>query len=157
MQAKFIYLKHSPKIDANWQYNCYFYCMEKKHIVIAGEENQNTLPLTLMLESKRMKVSIYEYHESIINSFLVSQNDLHNVDLIIIGTKQSDEEILRFFSELKILNISIPYIILSNDNKNNLLSKLINNKFIGYTASISDPELILELIEVIFSNESRFK
>ena len=131
--------------------------MEKKHIVIAGEENQNTLPLTLMLESKRMKVSVYEYRKSIINSFLVNKNTLHNVDLIIIGTLQSDEEILKFFSELKILNISIPYIILSNDNKNSLLSKLINNKFIGYTASISDPELILELIEIIFSNESRFK
>ena len=131
--------------------------MEKKHIVIAGEENQNTLPLTLMLESKRMKVSVYEYRKSIINSFLVNKNTLHNVDLIIIGTLQSDEEILKFFSELKILNISIPYIILSNDNKNSLLSKLINNKFIGYTVSISDPELILELIEVIFNNESRFK
>lgn len=131
--------------------------MERKHIVIAGEDNINTLPLTLMLESKKMKVSVYEYRENIINSFLVKKSTINDVDLIIIGTLQTNEEIIKFFSELKNLKISIPYIVLSNDNKNNLLSQLINGKFIGYTASISDPELILELIEVIFSNESRFK
>ena len=70
--------------------------MERKHIVIAGEDNINTLPLTLMLESKKMKVSVYEYRENIINSFLVKKSTINDVDLIIIGTLQTNEEIIKF-------------------------------------------------------------
>jgi len=120
------------------------------------EEEKNSLPLTLLLESCKFKVTIFEDHKSIMNNLLIQRNILHEVDLLLIGTLFKSNEILDFFYYLRDLNISIPYIILSNNENYKLLSKLIDEGFYGYNIRVSEPEIILELIDTIFLNISKF-
>lgn len=131
--------------------------MRKMHILFTGVNKRNSLPLSLMLESYNFHLSVNDREdeiEKVINNFK-SEGD--HVDMMIFGTDITDSQLENLFSSLSKQNKSIPFIIISDSTKFELMSHLLNEGFYGYLVRTNNLEVLVEQVNTIFTNLNKYK
>ena len=131
--------------------------MRKMHILFTGVNKRNSLPLSLMLESYNFHLSINNREaeiEEVINNY---KSGGDNIDMMIFGTDITDFQLDDLFSGLSKSNKSIPFIIISDSAKLELMNHLLDEGFYGYLVRTNNPEVLVEQVNTIFSNLNKYK
>lgn len=110
-----------------------------------------------MLESYNFHVSVIKEGEDPQEKMknLKSEND--PVDLIIFGTNFLDTQLNKFFESSVYNNKTLPFIIISDTNKHNLMNHFLDLGFYGYIVRPSDPVILIEQVNTIFFNIQKYK
>ena len=111
----------------------------------------------LLIESINVKVSSCDINCSIVGRLLYYESKNMPIDLLLFGSEYSESKIEEIFIELKLNSINLPYIIISDLNKFELLNKLLNLGYYGYIGSPSELVILAEQINSIFRNIRKFR
>jgi len=128
--------------------------MREKNILLAGEKKTISLPISLMLESYNFHITVLNKEEDLLKRIEYYKSVNEPVDLVILGSNYSDVQINSLFSSL---NKSMPFLIISDVKKLNLMNSLLNKGFYGYLVSPSDTVVLIEHINTIFFNLKKYK
>ncbi len=128
--------------------------MNKKHILLAGENEANSLSICLILESYNFFVSKANEEVDLLKKIEFFRIKKKPVDLIILGTELSDLRIKIFFDGI---DKSLPFIIISDSQKIKLMRDILNNGFYGCLLKPTDSILLVEQASAIIFNINKYK
>ncbi|MCK5221069.1 MAG: hypothetical protein KAR14_05770 [Candidatus Aminicenantes bacterium] len=130
--------------------------MKKNHILLVGEDRNESLSIGLMVESFNNRITIIEDKKSITNNIAIFQNRANPIDLLLIGSKLTSKEINRMFSNFKKHKLNFPFIILTNKKKFSLINNLLEKGFYGYMVKPGDTVLLMHHIQTLFKNIDKY-
>ncbi len=123
--------------------------MKKQHILLACEKRENALPLSLFLEGQNFRVTIEENINHVVKKIRNGQNTLDPFALLIAGTQISERSLLELLSELKSLEINLPFIMISDSGNPALLNHLMAQRIEGAVVKSSEPVELVEMVQRI--------
>lgn len=129
----------------------------KKHILLVSEKRENSLPISLMLESYNFHVSLLKDGEDPQEKLEYFKSEDYPVDLIIFGTNFLDSQLNEFFESKKYSNKTLPFIIISDTKKISLMNHLLDLGFYGYLVNPADSVILIEQVNTIFFNIQKYK
>jgi len=130
--------------------------MRKNHILLVGEDRNESLSIGLMIESLNNRITITENKKSITNDIAIFKNKSEPIDLLLIGSKLTSKEINRMFSNFKKHKLNFPFIILTNKKKPSLINNLLEKGFYGYIVKSGDTVLLMHHIQTLFENIDKY-
>ena len=130
--------------------------MKKNHILLVGEDRNESLSIGLMVESFNNRITIIEDKKSITNEIAIFKNKANPINLLLIGSKLTSKEINRMFSNFKKHKLNFPFIILTNKNKFSLINNLLEKEFYGYMVKPGDTVLLMHHIQSLFENIDKY-
>lgn len=129
----------------------------KKHILLANEKRENSLPITLMLESYNYQVSVLKDGEDAQEKIEHFKTVNDPVDLIIFGTNFLDSQLNEFFENNEYTDKILPFIIISDTKKLSLMNHFLDMGFYGYLVGPTDPVILIEQVNTILFNIKKYK
>ena len=130
--------------------------MRKNHILLVGEDRNESLSIGLMIESFNNRITIIEDKKNITNNIAIFQNKANPIDLLVIGRKLTSKEINRMFANFKKHKLNFPFIILTNKKKFSLINNLLEKEFYGYMVKPGDTVLLMQHIQSLFENIDKY-
>ena len=130
--------------------------MKKNHILLVGEDRNESLSIGLMVESFNNRITIIEDKKSITNDIAIFKNKANPINLLLIGSKLTSKEINRMFSNFKKHKLNFPFIILTNKKKFSLINNLLEKGFYGYMVKPGDTVLLMHHIQTLFKNIDKY-
>ncbi|MCK4942834.1 MAG: response regulator [Candidatus Aminicenantes bacterium] len=121
------------------------------------EKKENILPLSLLLESYNFRVTMIESVDSIVEKILFHSNSQEPIDLLIINMSLSDQALIKLFTKLKKLNFVLPFILISEEKKMELMNHLLEMDLYGYVNKPSEPVILVEQVMNILENVEKYK
>lgn len=131
--------------------------MKHQHILLSMEKKENILPLSLLLESYNFRVTMIESVDSIVEKILFHSNSQEPIDLLIINMSLSDQALIKLFTKLKKLNFVLPFILISEEKKMELMNHLLEMDLYGYVNKPSEPVILVEQVMNILENVEKYK
>lgn len=131
--------------------------MKQQHILLSMEKKENILPLSLLLESYNFRVTMIESVDSIVEKILFHSNSQEPIDLLIINMSLSDQALIKLFTKLKKLNFVLPFILISEEKKMELMNHLLEMDLYGYVNKPSEPVILVEQVMNILENVEKYK
>lgn len=131
--------------------------MRKKHILLTGEKRENSIPISLLLESYNYHISILKDNKNLWEKIDHYKRKNDPVDLIIFGTDFHDTQLDTFFYCEDCQDKSLPFIIISESDRFDLMSRILDSGFYGYFVNLSDPLILIEQVNTLIKNVSKYK
>lgn len=131
--------------------------MKQHRILITAERKENALPLSLLLESHNFRVCIVEKGYQAIEKIRSHRAKLKPFDLIIAGSLMSAQSLWRLFSEIEKIDMSLPFIVVSDNEKVRLMKRLLDKGFYGYFVRPFDSVTLLTSIINILNNIRKYR
>ncbi len=131
--------------------------MKQHRILIAAERKENTLPLSLLLESHNFRVCIVEKGYQAIDKIRSHHAKFKPFDLLITGSLMSAQSLWRMFLEIEKIDLSLPFIVVSNNGKIRLMKQLLDKGFYGYIVRPFDSITLLTNIMNILKNIRKYR
>jgi DNA-binding NtrC family response regulator len=131
--------------------------MKQHRILIAAERKENALPLSLLLESHNFRVCIVEKGYQAIGKIRSHRAKFKPFDLLITGSLMSAQSLWRMFLEIEKIDLSLPFIVVSNNGKIRLMKQLLDKGFYGYIVRPFDSVTLLTSIMNILKNIRKYR
>jgi len=131
--------------------------MKHRRILITAERKENALPLSLLLESHNFRVCIVERSFQAIEKIHSHRKKIKPFDLLIAGSLMSAQSLWRLFLELEKIDMSLPFIVVSDNDKVRLMKRLLDKGFYGYIVRPFDSVTLLTSIMNILKNIRKYR
>ena len=131
--------------------------MKYHRILITAERKENVLPLSLLLESHNFRVCIVEKNFQAIEKIRSHREQIKPFDLLIAGSLLSTQSLWKLFLELERIDMALPFIVVSDNEKVRLMKRLLDKGFYGYIVRPFDSVTLLTSIMNILRNIRKYR